>query len=156
MKTEVSTEVSTEAKKPAELERVTPVEWEALLLRMFERIAQEPRCVPILRDIGRINFQLQLEDRPELSYWEEYLGDRIIPHLGTADEYAVVAATTFSAFVGTLLRRISIMEAAADEIWTLRGDTAALMRCANLLPYVMNTFADVAREQYSTWEGDPL
>jgi hypothetical protein len=140
----------------ADFRRITPPEWEVLLQRIFLRVSQEPRCKPILHDIGCINFQLQLEDRPELSDWEEYLGDRVVPHVGTAGESAVVAATTFTVFVGTLLRRISIMEAAADEVWMLRGDTSALMRCANLLPYVMNTFTDVVKEEYATWEGDPL
>lgn len=128
------------------VERISPADWESLLSRMFERISRHPQCVPILREIGRINFQLQIEDRPELSYWEEYLGDRVVPHLGQAVECAVEAATTFSVFVGTLLRSISIMEAAADEVWVLRGDTTALMRCANLLPHVMEAFADVVRE----------
>lgn len=139
-----------------DLQHATPTEWLEILTETFSRISQDPGCAPLLADIGHIHFQLRLEDRPQLSYWEEYLGDRIVPHLGSAETYAVVAETTFAAFVGTLLRRISIMEAAADEIWVLKGDTAALMRCANLLPYVMDAFSAAVTSRYSTFEGIPL
>ena len=79
--------------------------------------------------------------------WEEYLGDRVIPHLGILEEYTVQAATTFPVLIGTMLRSISLMEAAADECYELSGDTEALMRCANLLPYVMHTFSQVSTSE---------
>lgn len=127
------------------LENITPSEWENLLVRVFRRVTEHPTCAPILRDIGCIQFQLLLRDRPELSYWEEYLGDRVIPHLGIAPECTVQAATTFPVLAGTLLQQISIMEAAADEAYELAGDTAALMRCVNILPYVMVAFSEVVQ-----------
>ena len=77
----------------------------------------------------------------------------MVPHLGSVGESTVEAATTFPVFVGTLLRTISVMEAAADESWELRGDTAALMRCANLLPDVMLAFSDIAHAEFSIANG---
>ena len=43
----------------------TPHQWESMLQRVFERVSGDPRCTPILRDIGSINFQLTLRDRPD-------------------------------------------------------------------------------------------
>ena len=57
------------------------------------------------------------------------------------------AATTFPVLIGTMLRSISLMEAAADECYELSGDTEGLMRCANLLPYVMHTFSQVSTSE---------
>ncbi|QSQ15020.1 hypothetical protein [Myxococcus landrumensis] len=125
------------------LATITPEHWARILSTVFGQVSQEPLCRPILASIGRIRFQLLLKDRPELSYWEEYLGDKVVPHLGIADEFHVQAETTFAVFTGTLLRTLSLMEAAADEAYEIRGDTEALMRCANLLPYVMVTFSRV-------------
>jgi len=125
------------------LETITPEQWARLLSLVFRRVSENPRCKNILESIGRIRFQLRLKDRPELSYWEEYLGDQVVPHIGIAEEYTVLAETTFPVLTGTLLRTISLMEAAADEAYDIKGDTEALMRCANLLPYVMMTFSQV-------------
>ena len=87
--------------------------WEKMLQRVFQIVSEHPGCAPILRDIGQIRFQLLIKDRREFSYWEEYMGNRVVPHIGIAPDFTVQAATTFSTLVGTLLRRISVMEAAA-------------------------------------------
>lgn len=129
---------------------ITPPEWLALLTDVFGSISAEPRCAPVLRDIGNAIFQVTFRDRPELSYWEQYGDAEVAVHLGRADEPTVEAQTTFPVFIGTLLRDISIMEAAADELWELRGSTETLMRLSNLLPYVMLAFSAAAdmRAQY--------
>lgn len=134
------------------LATITPEHWSRILSRVFHRVSEEPRCQPILASIGHIRFQLLLRDRPELSYWEEYLGDRVVPHLGVAGECTVQAETTFPVLTGTLLRTISLMEAAADEAYELKGDTETLMRCANLLPYVMMTFSQVVDAEFRPGE----
>ena len=135
-----------------ELDGLTTPGWEKILARVYGKVSENPRCAPILRDIGCIRFQMLFTDRPELSFWEDYLGDKVIPHLGVAEDYTVQASTTFPTLVGTLLRRISIMEAAADEAYELRGDTEALMRCANILPYVMAAFAQVVNSELTVPE----
>ena len=129
------------------LDTITTEEWGRLLAQVFQRVSAEPRVKPILEAIGPLRFQLLLTDRPELSYWEEYTGDRVVPHLGVTQERSVQAATTFPMLTGTLLRRVSLMEAAAEEAWDIKGDTEALLRCANLLPYVMTTFSEVLGER---------
>lgn len=123
------------------LDAMTPARWERVLAATFRRVSETASCAPVLRDIGPLRFQLLIRDRPDLSYWEEYLCDRVVPHVGVAEDCSVQASTTFRVFTDTLLRNISLMEAAADELWDLRGDTEALMRCANILPYVMDAFA---------------
>ena len=130
-----------------EFDGITAPEWEKVITFVYRKVSENPKCAPILEDIGHIHFQLLMTDRPELSYWEEYLGDRVIPHLGILEEYTVQAATTFPVLIGTMLRSISLMEAAADECYELSGDTEALMRCANLLPYVMHTFSQVSTSE---------
>jgi len=129
----------TEAKKILE---ISPERWETLLNAVYQQVSRDSRCAPALKEIGRIRFQLSFSDRPDLAFWEEYLEDRVRPHLGVADDWTVQAKTSFPVFVGTLLREISIMEAAADESWELFGDTEALLRCANILPYVMLAFSE--------------
>ena len=136
------------------LEGITPAAWEVLLRKLFDRISNDERCAPILAEIGEAHFQLEIRDRPELSYWEDYQGNKVVPHLGTGENCVVMASTTFEVYVGTLLQEISMMEAAADESWELRGDTTVLMRCANLLPYIMNAFADVVAEEDTTEGSD--
>jgi hypothetical protein len=123
---------------------VTPAEWTAILEEVYGRVSADPRCASIFHDIGPVRFQILLSDRPDLSFWEEYDGQKVVPRLGVTDTCSVEAATTFRVFLGTLLREISIMEAAADEAWQLSGDTEALFRCANLLPYVMLSFSETA------------
>jgi hypothetical protein len=123
------------------LEQMSPTQWDRVLQTTFGQVSANEQCAPILRAIGRSRLQILLRDRPELSYWEDYDGDRVVPHLGVAAECDVEAATTFRVFTDTLLRRLSVMEAAADELWCLRGDTETLMRCANILPHVMAAFA---------------
>jgi hypothetical protein len=140
--------------KTMQLEEITAPEWKKVLERVYGRVSDNPKCAPILRDIGCIRFQMLFTDRSELSFWEDYYGDRIVPHLGIAEDYTVQAATTFPVLVGTLLRRISIMEAAADESYELRGDTEALMRCANILPYVMVAFTQVVQSEMLVMEGN--
>lgn len=125
------------------LDAVTSAEWARILAQVFQHVSEDPRCKPILRSIGPLRFQLVLTDRPELSYWEEYTGERVIPHLGVTEDRAVQASTTFPMLTGTLLREVSLAEAAAEEAWEIKGDTEALMRCANLLPFVMTTFEKV-------------
>src|SRR5205085_5188858 len=122
---------------PEQIKAITPLEWNAVLGRAYQKISSDPKCSPILKDIGRVRFQFILSDRPDLNFWEEYLGDEVFHHMGTAPDRTIEATTSSQVLVGTLLQQISIMEAAADEAYEMRGDTEALMRCANLLPYVM-------------------
>jgi hypothetical protein len=132
----------TAAPPPLE-DRMSPEQWEACLGDTFRIVSGTTACKPVLRDIGPIRLQLLVTDRPEMSYWEEYCGERIVPHLGVCEDCTVVISTTFPVLVGTLLNRISVMEAAADEAYELRGDTTTLMKCANILPFVASAFAEV-------------
>src|SRR5687768_13934091 len=93
--------------------------WFRVLDRVYLRVSENPQCAPVLKDIGRLRFQLLLTDRPELSYWEEFRGDRVVPHRGTTCDPTVRAATTLPILLGTMLRDVSIMEAAADECYEL-------------------------------------
>lgn len=122
---------------------VTAAQWDGLLSDLYGRISADPRCTVVLRHIGKTRFQFLFTDRPELSFWEDYDGASVRHRIGIADDYAIEATTTLSALAGTLLQRISLMEAAADEAFVMRGDAAALFRCANLLPFVMETFTDI-------------
>jgi hypothetical protein len=115
--------------------------WEGCLSETFRLVSETPKCKAILSDIGELKLQLIVADRPEMSYWEEYAGGRVTPHLGVCADCTAQIETTFPVLLATLLNRVSIMEAAADEAYELRGDTAALMKCANILPYVMTAFS---------------
>jgi hypothetical protein len=128
-------------------ETMSPDLWEACLVETFRIVSDAPACRPILQEIGRIRLQLVVEDRAEMSYWEEYTGDRVTPHLGVCDGPSAEISTVFPVLLATLLNRISIMEAAADEVYELRGDTAVLMKCANILPYVMAAFSRTLARQ---------
>jgi hypothetical protein len=125
------------------LDRPSPEQWRAWLDETFLTVSARPACAAILRDIGHLRLQLSLTDRPELSYWEQYDGHRIVPCLGFCEDCDVLISTSFEVLIGTLLDRISVMEAAADEAYELRGDTTALMRLANILPYVASAFSSV-------------
>src|SRR5688572_3759826 len=114
------------------LAEITPTEWLDVLDEVYGRVSGVARCASIFQEIGAVRFQIVLTDRPDLSFWEEYDGRSVEPHLGVTCAATVEAATTLRVFVGTLLREISMMEAAADEAWRLSGDTEALFRCANL------------------------
>src|SRR5713226_3959465 len=127
---------------PKQIQALTRPKWDAILGRVYGKISSNPKCYLILRDIGRVQFQFMLTDRPDLNFWEEYLGDEVVHHLGVAPVSTIEARTSSQVLVGTLLQQISIMEAAADEAYEMRGDTEALMRCANLLPYVMAAFSE--------------
>src|SRR2546423_1242846 len=85
-----------------EFDGITAPEWEKVITFVYRKVSENPKCAPILEDIGHIHFQLLMTDRPELSYWEEYLGDRVISHLGILEEYTVQAATTFPVLIGTM------------------------------------------------------
>lgn len=136
---------------------IGPQQWLGVLEEVFGSVSCEPRCADIRAEVGEIVFQVTFHDRPELSYWEKYKQGTISVHLGQAAEPTLEACTTFPVFVGTLLQDISIMEAAADELWDLRGSTEALMALSNLLPYVMLTFSavvDAHLRQLTPREGD--
>jgi hypothetical protein len=139
-----------------QLENISPEQWGSYITQVFDHVAADARCAPILADIGKARFQIEIDDRPDLSYWEDYHGTTVSAHLGVRSECNVVASAKFQVYVDTLLRRMSLMEAAADEAWALRGDTEVLLRCANLLPYVMDAFAKVLRREYSSYNGKPL
>lgn len=113
-------------------------EWKRILSLVFQRVSETRDAKPILNAIGHIQFQLILTDQPDLSYWENYLGDRVAPHLGVAGRYGARRRRRFRCSPALLSRTISLMEAAAaDEDLRAQGRTEALMRCANLLPYVV-------------------
>lgn len=122
-------------------ETMSPERWQECLLETFDTVSESPACRPILQGLGRLRLQLLFEDRPDMNYWEDYGDGRVTPHLGMCEGAVVEISTTFPILLATLLSRISIMEAAADEVYELRGDTAVLMKCANLLPYVMAAFS---------------
>jgi hypothetical protein len=132
---------------PEQIQAITPPEWDSLLRKVYRKISSDPRCAGILKDVGQARLQFVLTDRPDLSFWEEYSGDEVVHHLGVADAPSVEARTTSRVLIGTLLQQISIMEAAADEAYEMRGDTETLMRCANLLPYVMAAFSEAVKEE---------
>ncbi|MEY9706421.1 hypothetical protein [Bradyrhizobium diazoefficiens] len=115
--------------------------WHACLVETFDAVSEHAPCRSILAELGTTRLQLLFDDRPEMNYWEDYRDGRVTPHLGTCDGAAVEISTTFPVLLDTLLSRMSIMEAAADEVYDLRGDTTTLMKCANLLPYVMAAFS---------------
>lgn len=126
-----------------------------MLEEVYGRVSADPRCTSIFQDIGPVRFQIVLKDRPDLSFWEDYDGRGVVPRLGVTGTCSVEATTTSRVFLGTLLREISIMEAAADEAWQLSGDTEALFRCANLLPYVMLSFSETVADHFGPASESP-
>jgi hypothetical protein len=124
-----------------DLENMSAERWHRCLAATFRTVSETPACTRILRDMSGTRLQIVITDRPEMSYWEEYDGGRVIPHLGLGTDCVVEISTTFRVLLATLLDRLSIMEAAADEVYELRGDTTVLMKCANMLPYVMAAFS---------------
>jgi hypothetical protein len=111
-------------------------------------VSRTSACTSILADIGNSQLQLELSDRPEMNYWEEYRGDRVVPHIGVNASPTLKVRTTFPVLVDTLLGTMSVMEAAADEAYEFFGDTTTLMKCANILPYVMLAFKRAVLQRF--------
>jgi hypothetical protein len=77
----------------------------------------------------------------------------VVPALGVNEHCDVVISATFEVLIGTLLDEISVMEASADELYDLRGDTVTLMKCANILPFVADEFKCVFARSQAISEG---
>ncbi|MCB9745144.1 MAG: hypothetical protein H6741_19010 [Alphaproteobacteria bacterium] len=130
------------------LHNMSPELWMELLTETFDVVSRTKPCAPILEDIGLLKFQLTFEDRPEMNYWEHYQGSFVEPHLGTVELPDLMIKSLFPVIVDTLTDRLSVMEAAADELYEIYGDTTSLMKCANVLPYVMLAFTRAASQRF--------
>lgn len=125
-------------------EQISPQSWLEFLKDLLEVwVSQDAEASHVLEEIGDATFQFFFYDRPELSYWQAYTGNKIFVHLGVHPNPDITAKTDIETYLLTTAGEISIMEATADELYDISGDQEKLWATANIVPFVLRAFQDL-------------
>jgi hypothetical protein len=123
--------------------------WFKFIRELLEkRVSNDPEAKPVFQDIGEMTFQFVFNDRKDLSYWQEYDGEKITVHEGLIStqegrDPTVLAVTDLDIYILTTSGDISTVQATAEELYEISGDQEKLFKSANILPFVYRAFKDM-------------
>jgi len=123
-------------------------EWFNFLRKLYEeKVSAYSECKDFFKSIGKITFQFEFEDNPEYSFWQEYTGEKIILHEGKHPKPTLTGITTIDVFMGTLSRKVNVMNAAAKGKYKMKGHMGKLMKMSGILPYVERGYWELKNDR---------